>query len=418
MKVAFVNQPMDMLIPPHQNSIGIWTYMVAPHVAQMHDVTVYGKRSRQQKEWNGQESLHYQFLPPVVPNRAVMKRFGRFLPVFQGNELPAFASQLFYLDYSTQVALNLRRQRADIVHIHNFTQFVPVVRTFNSQAKIVLHMSCEWLNQLDYDVIDQRLEGTDLVLGTSDYITAKIRHRYPHHAQRCQTVYNGVDTEVFDNKNHRETPSVGNLKRLLFVGRVSPEKGVHDLIEAFLIVAKEWPEVQLDIAGPIDTLPREFIVGVSDDPAVTHLASFYDVDYGSYLRQMVPSHLADRVNFLGGMPQSGLVEYYQAADVLVNPSYSESFGMSLVEAMACEKPVVATRVGGMVDIVDEGRTGYLVDRGEPQALAEAILHLLPDEALRDEMGKAGRQVVLERFSWSQVALSLMNNYEALYDNAA
>jgi glycosyltransferase involved in cell wall biosynthesis len=83
--------------------------------------------------------------------------------------------------------------------------------------------------------------------------------------------------------------------------------------------------------------------------------------------------------------------------------------------MACEKPVVATRVGGMGNIVEEGRTGFLVGRGEPQALAEAILRLLGDEALRDEMGKAGRQLVLERFSWSQVAQSLMNNYEKLYE---
>lgn len=415
MKVAFVNQPMDMLIPPYQNSIGIWTYMVAPHVARKHDVTVYGKRSRQQKKWNGQERVHYQFMPPLVPNRAVMRHFGRLLPAFQDHELPAFASRLFYLDYSSQIALNLRRQRADIVHIHNFTQFVPVIRALNSEAKIVLHMNCEWLNQLDYDVIDQRLEGADLVLGSSDYITDNVRQRYPHHAHRCQTVYNGVDTEVFACNNHREPSKTGDLKRLLFVGRVSPEKGVHDLIEAFLLVAEEWPEVHLDIAGPIDTLPREFIVGVSDDPAVTHLASFYDVDYGSYLRQMVPAHLAGRVNFLGGMPQAGLVEYYQAADVLVNPSYSESFGMSLVEAMACEKPVVATRVGGMLDIVEEGRTGFFAGRGDPQALAEAILRLLGDDALRDEMGKAGRQLVLKRFSWCQVAQSLMNNYEKLYE---
>jgi spore coat protein SA len=415
MKVAFVNQPMDMLIPPYQNSIGIWTYKVAPHVARRHDVTVYGKRSRQQKAWNGQERVHYQFMPPLVPNRAFMKRFGRFLPAFQDQKLPAFASRLFYLDYSSQIALKLKGQRADIVHVHNFTQFVPVIRALNPDAKIVLHMSCEWLNQLDYDVIDRRLEGTDLVLGSSDYITAKIRQRFPHHAQRCQTVFNGVDTEVFAGKNHRKRPKTGDPKRILFVGRVSPEKGLHDLLEAFLIVAGEWPEVQLDIAGPIDTLPREFIVGVSDDPAVSHLASFYDVDYGAYLRQMVPPHLAGQVNFLGGLPQAGLVEYYQAADVLVNPSYSESFGMSLVEAMACEKPVVATRVGGMVDIVEEGRTGYLVDRGEPQALAEAILRLLRDGALGDKMGKAGRQLVLERFSWSQVAESLMNNYEKLYE---
>ncbi len=418
MNVAFLSQPMDMLIPPHQNSIGIWTYKVAPIVAQEHQVTVYGKRSAAQKEWTDQENVLYRFIPPIVPNRAVMDRFGKFLPTLLDKKLPVYASRLYYLDYATQAAIQIRRQGADIVHIHNFTQFVPVVRAFNPEAKIVLHMNCEWLNQLDYGVMDQRLEQTDLVLGSSDYITKKANERFPHHAGKCQTVYNGVDADLFISNNHREGWVSKSEQRLLFVGRVSPEKGVHDLVEAFTIVAESFPKVRLDIAGPIVALPQEFIVGVSNDPAVADLASFYESDYGAYLRQLVPPTLVDRVQFLGGMSQVELVDYYQATDVLVNPSYSESFGMSLVEALASEKPVVATRVGGMINIVEDGRVGLLVERGDVPALAEAIIRLLKDEQLRAKMGKTGRQLVLDRFSWQQVASSLLHDYEQLYKNGA
>jgi len=128
----------------------------------------------------------------------------------------------------------------------------------------------------------------------------------------------------------------------------------------------------------------------------------------------VPEHLKNRVNFLGGMGQSELVKHYRNTAVLVNPSYSESFGMSLVEAMACEKPVVATRAGGMVEIVGDGRAGRLVDRGDVPALADAIVGLLADDGLRARMGQAGRLDVIDRFSWPQVAKRLIAHYEALF----
>jgi glycosyltransferase involved in cell wall biosynthesis len=108
-----------------------------------------------------------------------------------------------------------------------------------------------------------------------------------------------------------------------------------------------------------------------------------------------------------------LASYYQSADILVNPSYSESFGMSLVEALASETPVIATRVGGMVNIVDENETGLLVNREDVNGLAEAMRCLLSDGDLRRQMGKNGRQRVIERFSWPQVAQSALEKYAAV-----
>jgi glycosyltransferase involved in cell wall biosynthesis len=105
-----------------------------------------------------------------------------------------------------------------------------------------------------------------------------------------------------------------------------------------------------------------------------------------------------------------VVAHVQRGDILVNPSYSESFGMSLVEAMACSRPVVATRVGGMKSIVDDGRTGLIVDRGDVAGLAAAIVRLVGDDDLRATMGRNGRKRVEELFSWDVIAASARDLY--------
>ena len=91
------------------------------------------------------------------------------------------------------------------------------------------------------------------------------------------------------------------------------------------------------------------------------------------------------------MPQEELLPYYQNADLVINPSLSEAFGMTLVEAMATQTPVIATTIGGMPEIVDDGVTGLLVDPGNPQAIAKAAIELISDPDRARAMGIAGRK---------------------------
>jgi glycosyltransferase involved in cell wall biosynthesis len=423
LKIVVINQPMDMLLPPHQNSIGIWTYKIAPHLARDHDLLVVGKKSGAQRDGVERDGARYDFAPRVVPNRAVIRGLDRLSDQTGRHRLPSYASRLAYLDYALQSAWRARSFQADIVHIHNFSQFVPTVHRLRPQARIVLHMACEWLNQLDYGVIDKRLSQVDLVVGCSEYITEKVAKRFPHHAERCATVHNGVDVDRF-----QPGPTAGNgtgstspagdtaTKRVLFVGRVSPEKGVHDLIDAFTLVAREVPNAVLDVAGPLDSLPREFIVDVTDDPEIGELDRFYGAtDYLTALRDRIPAQLRERVRFLGGVPQDELVALYNQADVLVNPSYSEAFGMSLVEALACETPVIASRVGGMVEIVGHDESvGLLYERGDVDGLAGSLVRLLSDDKYRASAGRTGRDHVRRRFGWGPVSRSLVHEYEELW----
>jgi len=202
-------------------------------------------------------------------------------------------------------------------------------------------------------------------------------------------------------------------KRLLFVGRVSPEKGLHVLLDAFQKVIERYPRTRLEIVGPASLVSIELLVTLSDDPKVADLASFYSGSYFSHLRDKLPSGVAPQVCFTGSVPYSQLTNHYRNGDVYVQPSFSEAFGMPVAEAMASGLPVVAARVGGIPEVVVNGKTGLLVESGDATALAEAILRLFEDEDLRKSMAKAGRQRILELFSWERIVESLLRQYKSI-----
>lgn len=412
MKIAFVSQPLDKVVPPNQNSIGIWTYQIARRLGQQHEVLIYLSTRRKSEEVEATERFQYRYIR-IRKNR-IFQIFDRLLtPLLNGDQpVPSFdfASLLFCL----KVAWDLKRHRCKIVHIHNFSQFAPLIRFFNPQARIVIHMHCEWLTQLDPQMIGSRLRQVDLILGVSEYITKKVRARFPQMAGKCRTIFNGVDIDQFWRAHER--PAQENPDhRLLFTGRVSPEKGIHDLIEAYKLVAMRDPHTSLHIVGDTASLPKEFLVNLSEESQVAGLTAFYDGNYLDHLRQQIPLELQDRVTFYGFVPSSKIASHYQTADILINPSYSESFGMSLVEAMASEVPVVATRVGGMIEIVTEGETGLLVERGDTRALAEALVYLLRRDELRLSMGQKGRARVLACYSWERISEKLLEYYVELED---
>ena len=120
--------------------------------------------------------------------------------------------------------------------------------------------------------------------------------------------------------------------------------------------------------------------------------------------------LADRVRFAGDISDEQLPSYYRAADVVVLPSVdrTEAFGLVLLEAMACGRPVVASRLPGVRTLVDEGRTGYLVDPGNAKDLAEKIERCAAETTV---LGANARRMVEERFNWDVIGGQLLNLYD-------
>jgi glycosyltransferase involved in cell wall biosynthesis len=410
-KIAFVHQPFGTALPPLQESIGIWIYEVARRVAASCEVLVYAK-SRLWRKTRQHEGMQYRLLP-TVPDRVWHTMLKPWCPR-RGTTRPFFASRLHYVGYALQVAYDVRAQQCDVIHLHNFSQFVPILRAFNPRSKIVLHMHCEWLSQLDRSMVARRLSQVDLVIGCSDYITEKIRRRFPQFAGRCQTIRNGANVSDFTPENGSNRQQQNGTRRLLFVGRISPEKGLHVLLEALPEVIKYYPHVQLTIVGPKAAAPVEFIAALSDDETIANLAIFYHRNYHTHLYERLQAlQITDYVTFTGSVPYARTVDHYGAADVVVQPSLSESSSLPVLEAMASGLPVVATRVGGIPESVEHEKTGFLVEPGNPLALARAILRLLTDDSLRRAMGKAARRRAVDLFSWERVADNVLHQYKSV-----
>jgi len=417
MRIGFVAQPFDRLDPPVQGgSLAIWIYQIARVCAQRgHDTTVFANHGSAFSAGGAQsENVRYIYTPTGfnrLQNRLASFRNGHLA-------LPGFASPWQDRGYASEVGHRSRRLGCEVVHVMNYSQFVPVIRALNPGCKICLHMQCEWLTQVDSAVIEPRIAAADLIIGCSEYITRTVAEGYPKLANRCVTVPNAA--EVAEDAIATPDPF-----HVLFVGRVSPEKGVHDLITAFHDVLKHFPEARLHIVGGVGSAPLEYLVGLSNEPHVVALRRFYEGGsvsgkdpYLVQLEQYAGQELGKRILFEGRVDHSRTQAFYRRAAVLVNPSLSESFGMSLVEAMMHRVPVVATRVGGMPYIVNHGQTGFLAEPANPKGLAGAICEVLEDCERARRMGEAGRKRAVEKFSWQKSTELLLEHFDRLLQSGS
>jgi len=411
MKLVYVGQPFDRFFPPVQNSIGLIVYYTALELSRVADIALYGRYYRDDVV-PGDLPFEIRRIP-VLRDR-LLQKFIQFSP-----RLARWLSLEGEADAHTQYRNEVRRHIAkdcpDIVHVMNYWKWCRNLKERNSAHKFVLEMQCEWLSQRDRREVAKQLEVVDSVIAVSDHIANTFRAAFPEYSGVVATVGNGVDVTHFRPRSETDRSPDNNKRRILFVGRISPEKGIHTLIEAFDEVARSFNDVELCIAGPQWVLSPDFIVSLSSDPRVTALLRFYDrwgrSTYREHIEDLIKRHrLHDRVRFLGNVSHKDLVATYQSADVVVNPSLSESFGISVVEGMACGIPVVGTRIGGMCESILSGATGTLVEADAPHELADALIGILGDSARAREMGLEGRERAVKLFSWTARAERLMAVY--------
>jgi glycosyltransferase involved in cell wall biosynthesis len=418
MHIAFVAQPFDLMHPPVRGgSLSLWIYYMARLCAErQHTVTVFGNNGTAFGTGSTRhDGVNFIFTPTGLDrliNRIHRSSRARSNALRNGDSsLPLFASRWHHGGYAYEVARRVRRLKCDAVHVMNYSQFVPTIRRMNPNCKIGLHMQCEWLTQLASSVIKPRIKQADVIIGCSDYITHTIATRFPHIAAHCVTVPNAAQIVS------RVEGAAGESKTVLYVGRLSPEKGVHDLLRAFHHVLLKHPDATLRLVGGAGSAPLEFLVGLSDDPYVQALRVFYPNKsngskdpYLHLLEAEAGTELGKRIVFEGHASHDQIQAHYGRAAVLVNASLSESFGISLVEAMMQGLPVVATRIGGMTYTVEHSRTGLLVNRADPLALAQALSSVLADPNWARMMGAAGRNRAIEMFSWGAAVNRLLTVY--------
>jgi glycosyltransferase involved in cell wall biosynthesis len=433
MKLAFVNQPIDTIIPPNQNSVGTCTLEVARPMAQLAEVLVYGLKDNHvdPAALAAEYKIDFRFIPSTRLDRILFSGQKKYAKVFRRSS-PISTSRWLFPNYGRQVALDLQRQGCDVVHLQHCSQYAPVIRALNPRVKIVLHLHAEWFSQSNPAVLENRLAAVDLLTTVGRYVTEKTKRTFPFIADRCKTTYNGIDLREFPRDADYDASRNRAVKRILYSGAVSPHKGLHVLFAAFTRVVREYPNVHLDVVGPVGNYPLEENFDLDDVETIKTVAPFYATPrwslfksklsrkasgksmYLALLEASLPADVAPKIAVWGMIPRQQLLDKYYSSDIFAFPPiWDEGFGLPPVEAMAAGLPVVATRSGTVVETVVEGVSGFLIEKNNVEELARALLVLLKDDDRREAMGRAGRRRALQHFTWNHVATGMFARYREL-----
>lgn len=310
-----------------------------------------------------------------------------------GQPLPSLFANLI------QLKRWLQTQQIDIFHIQRSvsdqgkaailaarTAGIPVIISTTHDQPPHLSLISRWINQK----VNSFLNTTIVVskYGRQMYLESK-----DISADKIDMIYNGIRLDYFAEASLEDQASKLASFQLapdsLVIGtlaRLEPSKGIADLLTAVSKLVRCWPNLITLIAG-----------AGSERAALE--------------QEALRLGLTDHVRFLGYVPDAR--EFYCLLDVFVLPSYWEAFGLVATEAMAVGKPVVATRVGGLPEVVSDGETGLIVPMRDPNALANAIERLLGDKHLREQMGAAGRNRVKTVFSVTKMADQTIALYRSL-----
>lgn len=308
----------------------------------------------------------------------------------------ALASRLF------EVAMS---QELDLVHVH-----------YAIPHSVSGYLAREMLKPKRYLPVVTTLHGTDITLvgrdpsflpitrfgiEQSDAVTAISNYlRDATHETFCtgcdiQVIYNFIDADYYcrvPNEAVRQELAPQGERIILHVSTFRPIKRIGDCIR----VLARMKELETGSESQF----RARLVMCGDGPERAE-AEALAVGLG----------VANLVSFVGKQPQSRIREYLSVADLLLLPSQSESFGLTALEAMASEVPVIATRVGGIPEVVEDGGCGFLFDIGDIDRMAEAAMNVLQDDAERNRLGARGREIALSNFTTDKI----IPQYERLYE---
>ncbi len=214
--------------------------------------------------------------------------------------------------------------------------------------------------------------------------------------KRSTTIPMGVDLRSFSGTPQLQAGDRHQEARILFVGRLAEKKGVEYLLRAMPGIRDAILEAKLTVVG--------------DGPRLSALQ-----DEASSLG------IGDAVTFTGAVPNSDLPGYYREADVFVAPSViaesgdTEALGVVLLEAAGCGLPIVASRVGGILDVIKDRETGLLVDEKSPEQIGLRVVELLQNRELASRLGSAALSYMNSNYSWDSVAARFAYIYQQLID---
>jgi glycosyltransferase involved in cell wall biosynthesis len=305
------------------------------------------------------------FVDDTGPLTDVLARMGvpTHAVIFRGGRDPVGAVRL---------ARALRRHRPEIVHLHvgGRSRVWPLQAL--SSAKRVAHLHGTTTDDGTPLALEQFVRSSDAAIATSNAVAEAVGP--------AAVIYPGVDPPQWQASLGERPPAIGT------VGRLEPTKSLGVLLEAAALLRGRHPELRVEIAG-----------SGSCEPPLRSLAERLGV--------------ASVVTFLGW--RKDVDSLHRRWQVLVQPSAHEGFGIAALEAMAAGLPVVASATGGLPELVEDERTGFLVPAGDVEALAARLDRLLQDEALRARIGDAARERALRSFSVAEMAARTAAVYDRL-----
>lgn len=299
-------------------------------------------------------------------------------------------------DYSYHFPLFLwcfKNRGCDILHVHGD----PYLLHLPKAKGRILHLHTEiWRRPVTSCL--RALNRADAIICCSNYVKNTLLNYSDYPKEKIYVIYNGVNLEDFSRTLKRDEirHKLGiddNAVVLLYAGQLQEEKGLVFLIKAFRELSRHFDDLNLLIAGS----------------GKLWLSSTTGEEFEARFRRLSRSL---KVHFLGKVPRKEMASVYSASDAFVLPSLAEGFPLTIMEAMAAGKPVVATRVGGIPEVVKDGENGYLVQPKEVKGLIDAISNLMEDEALRAKMGREGRKTVKD-YTWEKSASEINRIYERL-----
>lgn len=303
--------------------------------------------------------------------------------------------------YLKRVCVRLKYYQPEIIQVENRPLWIPRLKRAFPQRKIGLNLHSTTFISKPYITMRQRrscLQAADYIQVNSEFLKEYINHHIPQVAGKIIVNHLGVDVDRFPVRMSVESMSMRNELRtakgwgdrpiVLYVGRLVPQKGVHHLLHTISALKSIRPDVLVVIVG----------------------SALYGSHHQTrYVKQLIKQakRWGKHVHFQPYVSHDRIPMWFATADIAVVPSVgNEAFGLVNLEAMAAELPVVATNVGGIKEVVENGVTGFLVSAHTASIrneLADRLSYLLENPDARYEMGMKGRERVLNHFLWEHTA---------------
>ncbi len=373
-------QRLSVLLRERGHEIFLFTYRGGQDAVSDPHVTIFEPEGR--RTVGGRLSQH------LLPNRSVYRAIRGWLNEVQPDILHIHTNYAFM----SSVLLGCGRITPAVQTVHDFRMVCPTERGVTPSGRLC-GGGISWKCVSDRCITRKRYALEVLTRQIHHYLHRRAIYRIiaPSRALRDAFDREGLPSvhipHFVDTRrcNYQPIPSDDNI--VLFVGYLHFSKGVGLLMHAFQTVLKSVPSAQLVIAG--------------DGPVMGDLRRFH----GSL-------GLGDKVTFLGAIPEEEVIRWYGKSTLAVLPSIIyENSPLTVYEAMACGRPVVGTRIGGIPELVLEGKTGLLFDRNERADLAAKIVTLLQNRELAEKMGRAGRERAESVFTIDRHLDAIMKLYE-------